>query len=483
MGALSRGAPTLLALLAGPACAGDPLAPVTGVLEVSVNVAGGGNAPGGFLAVVDGTVQRALATGEATLVGGLAAGSHQVALEGISAHCTVSGAAIQDVTIVAGDTAGVAFEVACSSVSGTLRVTVTTGGTDLDPNGYEVLVDGDIAAGVEPDAAILFPVEAGERTVSLGAVNPNCAVEPPAQPVRIPVGGVAAIGFAIQCAAGARAGPGHEIAYSSVPPGDSERVLYVVNDDGTHLERLFPSVALPQDTPAWAPGGAQIAFYATLTDSTVALTIGDAGGAVLRQFVQDKDLRSAGLDWSPDGLRMALGQVFFDSCPVIRLLGLDGSGESQFDPGCFFDGRFESFAWSPDGRRLAFVVRVIEDIDTLEDLGILGIADLASPGHSTGPADGCDLGDVGEVAWSPDGSRLAIAAGGIIVLDLATSSCTRLTGEPSDASPSWSPDAQRLAFSSSRDGNSEIYVIQADGSGLTRITRNPADDLTPSWRP
>ena len=86
MGALSRGAPTLLAILAGTACAGEPLAPVTGVLEVSVNVAGGGNEPDGFLAVVEGSVHRALATGEATLVGGLAAGSHQVALEGISAN-------------------------------------------------------------------------------------------------------------------------------------------------------------------------------------------------------------------------------------------------------------------------------------------------------------------------------------------------------------------------------------------------------------
>jgi WD40 repeat protein len=478
------GARSLIVLLGCAACAGDALGPVTGTLAVSVNGAGDGADPDGFLVVVDGSVQRPLTAGGATLVGGLAAGSHQVALEGIGSNCTVSGAATREVTIAAGDTAGVAFDVACAAVRGTLRVTVTTSGIDLDPNGYEVLVDGAAGAAVEPDAAILFPVDAGDHVVSLGAVNPNCAVAAPAsQPVRVTAGGLAVAEFGIQCAVAARAGREHEIAYVSAAPGSNLQVLYVVNDDGTHQERLFPSIAPPQDTPAWAPDGDRIAFYTTPSDSTVAVIIGDAGGTVLRQVSQKKDLRSASLDWSPDGARMALGEVFFDSCPVIRLFRLDGSGELPFDPGCFFDARFESFAWAPDGRRLAFVVRVIQDIDTLEDLGILGIADLSVPGESESPPEGCEVGDVHQVAWSPDGSRLAFTDAGIVVLDLATSSCVRLTDEPTDASPSWSPDSQRLAFSSSRDGNAEIYVIQADGSGLNRITRNPADDVTPSWRP
>ena len=43
--------------------------------------------------------------------------------------------------------------------------------------------------------------------------------------------------------------------------------------------------------------------------------------------------------------------------------------------------------------------------------------------------------------------------------------------------------ASRIAFASDRDGNWEIYVVNADGSGLVRLTNDPAADSTPSWSP
>jgi len=59
---------------------------------------------------------------------------------------------------------------------------------------------------------------------------------------------------------------------------------------------------------------------------------------------------------------------------------------------------------------------------------------------------------------------------------------TRLTEDGGeDFSPAWSPDGQRLAFVSTRDGNSEIYVMNADGSGQTRLTNSTAGDLAPAW--
>jgi Tol biopolymer transport system component len=58
----------------------------------------------------------------------------------------------------------------------------------------------------------------------------------------------------------------------------------------------------------------------------------------------------------------------------------------------------------------------------------------------------------------------------------------RLTRSPaSDLRPAWSPDGRKIAFLSSRDGNQEVYVMNADGSGQRRLTRNPAYDGGPAW--
>ena len=59
-----------------------------------------------------------------------------------------------------------------------------------------------------------------------------------------------------------------------------------------------------------------------------------------------------------------------------------------------------------------------------------------------------------------------------------------LTNNPAfDERSRWSPDGTQIAFSSDRDGNTEIYVINVDGSGLRNLTNNPAIDIAPAWRP
>jgi len=53
----------------------------------------------------------------------------------------------------------------------------------------------------------------------------------------------------------------------------------------------------------------------------------------------------------------------------------------------------------------------------------------------------------------------------------------------SDSEPAWSPDGARIAFVSDREDNSEIYVVNTDGSGLSRLTHNTARDEAPAWSP
>jgi TolB protein len=47
--------------------------------------------------------------------------------------------------------------------------------------------------------------------------------------------------------------------------------------------------------------------------------------------------------------------------------------------------------------------------------------------------------------------------------------------------PSWSTDAKQIAFESLRDGNREIYTMNADGTASSRRTISPALDISPSW--
>ena len=60
----------------------------------------------------------------------------------------------------------------------------------------------------------------------------------------------------------------------------------------------------------------------------------------------------------------------------------------------------------------------------------------------------------------------------------------RLTDDPAhDEGPIWSPDGTKIAFASERDGQEEVYVMDADGGNERRVTNDPARDESPDWQP
>jgi len=93
-------------------------------------------------------------------------------------------------------------------------------------------------------------------------------------------------------------------------------------------------------------------------------------------------------------------------------------------------------------------------------------------------------------AWSPDGTRLAyVSFEGkkpvVYVQSLITGGRQAVANFPgSNSAPAWSPDGRRLAVVLTKDGGSQIYLINADGSGTpTRLTSSSAIDTEPNFSP
>jgi TolB protein len=113
------------------------------------------------------------------------------------------------------------------------------------------------------------------------------------------------------------------------------------------------------------------------------------------------------------------------------------------------------------------------------------------PGGRVTPLTHNHADDFGAV-WSPDGRRMAFVSSRdgdpeIFVKNADGSGLRQLTRNTAlDFSPAWSPDGRRLAFASNAPGvETEIYRINADGTGRTRLTRTPqfVTDSTPAWSP
>ena len=97
--------------------------------------------------------------------------------------------------------------------------------------------------------------------------------------------------------------------------------------------------------------------------------------------------------------------------------------------------------------------------------------------------------DVQAPAWSPDGRTIVFVSwrdgnGEVYAMDADSTGPRNLTQHPGkDVRPAWSPDGRRITFVSWRDGNSEVYVMNADGSAKRNLTRDRANDDYPTWSP
>jgi hypothetical protein len=174
-----------------------------GGLFVSTNTTGVDLGPG-YTVTVDGRASQAIATNGSVTFTMLDVGSHSIALSGAAGNCTVNGSNPQQVTVSAGGTASTTFSASClptGAGSGTLTVTTGTTGSNLDPDGYTVTVDGTMSQPIATtNGSATFTVPAGANPVALSGVASNCTVSgtnPGA--VTVPAGGTGTATLGVTC--------------------------------------------------------------------------------------------------------------------------------------------------------------------------------------------------------------------------------------------------------------------------------------------
>jgi TolB protein len=208
-------------------------------------------------------------------------------------------------------------------------------------------------------------------------------------------------------------------------------------------------------------------------------------------------------DYSPDGRRIAFERRFGGAMPdTIFTMGADGSAPVRVTA-CAADPCLGSSApaWSPDGNRLVFERAfgpIVNDNAAALDLVTAnadGTAEQLLLHLRTREAEGKELH---EAQWSPDGRRIAVTvlnitarprlASAIYVLNADGSNLRRITPMRLNAgNPDWSPDGRRIVFNSSFEGQAavELYTVRPDGKGLRRLRRERERSFSfePVWSP
>jgi len=137
--------------------------------------------------------------------------------------------------------------------------------------------------------------------------------------------------------------------------------------------------------------------------------------------------------------------------------------------------------WSGDGRALAYT-------SWRQGFPNIIVQHLFSTMPPDMPAGGSFQQQNWLAAWSPDGSRIVFTSSRhgnaeLYVMNADGSNLRRLTNHPgADTTPTWSPTGAQIAFVSDRTGSPQVYIMGADGTGLTRITFEPYCDR-PTWSP
>ena len=283
------------------------------------------------------------------------------------------------------------------------------------------------------------------------------------------------------------------IAFASDRDGDVE--IYVMNTGGSSLVRLTESKG--SDTPySWSPDGRKLAFVSNRNGNSDIFVMAVDGSSSTEQLTEDSADDTRPL-WSTDGQRIAFNSSR-DGDSEIFLMDADGENLVQLTHN---DVNEYVSSWSPDGEKIAFVLRPDSTSDWDDEIYLMDV-----DGRNAMQLTDNDTHD-GTPAWSPDGQTIAFTSTGetswirlgantyqsytntnIFLMDVDGSNVRQLTYDNiSDGRLSWSPDGRYIAFrygSKNPNLKSEIHVIDVIGGKRWMLIDWPdSNEWLPIWGP
>jgi Tol biopolymer transport system component len=267
------------------------------------------------------------------------------------------------------------------------------------------------------------------------------------------------------------------VAFNSSRDGNSE--IYVMHWDGSEPVRVTDDPATDVD-PAISPNGRDIIFTSNRAgnnDIFIADITGRNAVNLTNHAANDGWAR-----WSPNGRHIVFHTNRDNGNFEIYVMNFDGSSPTRITD---YPGIDQFPDWSPDGREIVFR----RDVD-------IYVVELAS-GETRRLTETAPL--LNQMAtWSPNGKQLAFMSArhgypSVFIMNADGSAQTNLTPKGAgdldsqwvSRAPSWSTTGRQIYFMSSRPStglDTEVFIMNADGTGLMRLTNTVGVDGSPNAR-